>query len=160
MLDVLEHVPEPRAVLAEAHRVLRPGGVLVLSVPHRGLLAPLDALNVYPALRRRFPSWQPLEPADETGPGGHRHFTIEELGELLGNRFVIDRTARTGLGLAELVHLGLLVTFKGLLRLAGRLPGVAAAALPRVPRRRPHSGRSARLSPDGQGDRRAGGKRE
>lgn len=116
MLDVLEHVPEPRVLLAEAHRVLRAGGALVLSVPHRGLLAPLDALNVYPGLQRRFPSWQPLEPADETGPAGHRHFTIDELGELLGDRFVIDRTSRTGVGLAELVHLGLLVGFKGLIR--------------------------------------------
>ena len=70
MLDVLEHVPEPRAVLTEVRRVLRPGGVVVLSVPHRGLLAPLDSLNVYPALQRRFRSWQPVEPADERGRRG------------------------------------------------------------------------------------------
>jgi SAM-dependent methyltransferase len=31
--QVLEHVPEPRPVLAECARVLRPGGELVLSVP-------------------------------------------------------------------------------------------------------------------------------
>ena len=79
MLDVLEHVPEPRAVLTEVRRVLRPGGVVVLSVPHRGLLAPLDSLNVYPALQRRFRSWQPVEPADETGPDGHLHFTVAEI---------------------------------------------------------------------------------
>ncbi len=116
MLDVLEHVPEPKDVLAEAHRVLRPGGVLVMSVPHRGLLAPLDALNVYPALRRRFPSWQPVDAADETGTGTHQHFSISEIRELLGTRFAVDRVARTGLGVTEIVHLGLLVTFKGLLR--------------------------------------------
>jgi SAM-dependent methyltransferase len=116
MLDVLEHVPDPRAVVAEIRRVLSPGGALVLSVPHRGLFARLDSLNVYPALQRRFPSWQPVEPADETGPDGHRHFALEELEELFGDRFVVDRMARTGLGLAELAHLTLLVTFKGLLR--------------------------------------------
>jgi SAM-dependent methyltransferase len=119
MLDVLEHVPEPRAALTEARRVLRPGGVILLSVPHRGLLAPLDSLNVYPALQRRFRSWQPVEPADETGPDGHLHFTAGEIRDLLGPGFTIDRTAKTGLGLAELVHLGLLVTFRGLLNWRG-----------------------------------------
>ena len=31
--QVLEYVPEPRAVIAEIRRVLKPGGTLVLSVP-------------------------------------------------------------------------------------------------------------------------------
>jgi SAM-dependent methyltransferase len=33
LTQVLEHVPEPRAVLAEIHRVLKPSGVLWLSAP-------------------------------------------------------------------------------------------------------------------------------
>jgi SAM-dependent methyltransferase len=34
MSEVLEHVPDDGAALREAHRVLRPGGVVAISVPH------------------------------------------------------------------------------------------------------------------------------
>ncbi len=33
LLDVIEHIPEPHKSLAELHRVLKPGGCLVLQVP-------------------------------------------------------------------------------------------------------------------------------
>ena len=110
LLDVLEHLADPRRAVAEAHRALRPGGVLVLSVPHRGPLRRLDALNVYAALRRSRPGWPPLEPATESAGGTHRHYSVSQLEALLAPWFAIDRVARTGLGLSELVYLaGLLV---------------------------------------------------
>ncbi len=121
LLDVLEHVAKPEAVLQEIRRVVRPGGYLIVSVPHRGLLAPLDPMNVYPQLRRRFPSWLPLNSAEESGTGVHRHFSAGELAAVLGPGFSVDRMKRSGLGLSEALYLVMLVACKGLLRRDGPL---------------------------------------
>ena len=116
LLDVLEHVADPAAVLAEVRRILRPGGSVIVSVPHRGLLERLDSLNVYPALRRRFPSWPALDAADEVDGAQHRHYSRAELEALLGSDIAVDKVARTGLGLAEIVHLAVLIVARVMLR--------------------------------------------
>jgi SAM-dependent methyltransferase len=109
LLDVIEHVEAPEQVLGEAARVLRQGGTLIVTVPHKGLTRHLDALNIYESLRRTRPS---LPPHDEgllaTEDGEHRHFTADELAEMFGAQFTIEEIARTGLGLQELVHLAML----------------------------------------------------
>jgi SAM-dependent methyltransferase len=125
MLDVVEHVEPPEAAIAEARRAVRDGGFVVVSVPHRGLLHRLDALNVYESLRRRRPHWPPLEAATESGGHEHSHFRISELEALLRPHFEVDRVARTGLGLQELFHLGLLI-----LRVPLRAERVTRALLP------------------------------
>src|SRR5262249_54035732 len=73
ILDVVEHLSDAESVLAEVRRVLKPGGALIVSVPHRGPLSALDSNNAYSALRRRWPSFLPLEPCEESASGTHRH---------------------------------------------------------------------------------------
>jgi len=91
---------------------------MIVSVPHRGALHRLDALNVYSALRRRRPSWPPLESATCSAGGKHRHFSVRELEAFLEPGFRVERVTRTGLGLEEPIYL--------------------AALLGRVPARRTH----------------------
>jgi SAM-dependent methyltransferase len=113
-LDVLEHCPDPAAATAELARVLRPGGTLVVSVPHAGLLGGLDSLNLYARLRPGAepptddPSWA-LQPH-------HRHFAVDELARLLGPAFEVDAVRRSGAGVAELLNLPLLLATRGLSR--------------------------------------------
>ena len=115
LLDVLEHLPAEGPALAEAWRVLSPGGTLLLSVPYLGPAARADSLNLYSALRDRFPFLLPLDPTEQGFPR-HRHYSIADLRCLFADRFRVDRVARTGLGLAEPINLLVLLLCRGLLR--------------------------------------------
>lgn len=115
LLDVIEHVPDERAVVREAARLVRAGGTLVLSVPHAGLLRRWDSINRCPDL---------IDPA-EIAPfrqlareGGeiHRHYSARELRALLDPYFRVNAVQYTGLGVAEVVNIGLLWFCKRLLR--------------------------------------------
>jgi methionine biosynthesis protein MetW len=75
-LDVLEHVLDPRHLLGELARVLRPGGVLVLTTPN---------IRFYPFLVELIRGRFPRTSRDPRGyDGGHLHyFTFADVRSLL-----------------------------------------------------------------------------
>jgi len=114
MLDVLEHLPpgEEGRALGDVARVLQPGGRLVLSTPNRGLLAPLDSLNAYLALRGRAGDATLAATLALRGdPPRHRHYSAAQVGRLLSaHGLVVERVSYSGVGLAEPINLALLLT--------------------------------------------------
>jgi SAM-dependent methyltransferase len=122
LLDVLEHVPDDRSVVREISRLLRPGGTLVLSVPNAGRLAAWDSLNVYTRLVHSARLAPTDDPSWEVSPH-HRHYSLEQILDLLGDNFSLRSVHYTGLGVAEPVNLLLLLGFRALFRLP-RLYGV------------------------------------
>lgn len=81
VLDVLEHLADPARVLAELHRVVKPGGALHLQVPCEG-----DALSVWRWLPPPARYWK-------RDLGGHvQRFRRAELVQLVRNAgFAIER---------------------------------------------------------------------
>ena len=84
MMHMLYHVPEPARAVAEAARVLRPGGVLLVATNSRRHLAEMNELSAPAAgpgapceRRSRTPgSWTALVTADET-----RRFVAMQFGD-------------------------------------------------------------------------------
>jgi len=117
--DVIEHVPEEKHVLNEIHRILRPGGILIITAPHRGLFSFLDTDNYGFYLRTFLPELyacisgfrKTAFPVKRSASYDrkHRHYAITDLERLLGSSGFADgyemmNVRRSGLILGALAR--------------------------------------------------------
>ncbi|MFN8592074.1 MAG: methyltransferase domain-containing protein [Thermomicrobiales bacterium] len=128
LLDELALVVQEEEALAEAARVLLPGGILLLRVPASGRLAWLDGYNAYRYLRDISHRGQPL--AETRGVGWRRHYRRADIRDLLRPHFRMRRLRGFGLGLSDASRLGLNLFWRWLLRSPR-----GDAAIERIPRR-------------------------
>jgi SAM-dependent methyltransferase len=110
LLDELALTVREEEALAEAARVLRPGGLLLLRVPAGGRIAWLDGYNVYRYVWETTGRGGRLREA--AGTGWRRHYRRDDVRQLLRPHFHVRAMADTGLGLAEIVRLGLLLAWR------------------------------------------------
>jgi SAM-dependent methyltransferase len=114
LLDELALTVREEEALAEAARVLRPGGVLLLRVPAAGALAWLDGFNAYRYLRETTRRGKPLP--EVAGVGWRRHYPRDDLRELLRPHFRVQDVRAVGIGLSDAARLGLLIFWRWALR--------------------------------------------
>ena len=100
--------------LAEAGRVLRPGGMLLLRVPAGGRLAWLDGYNAYRYMREITRRGRLLP--EVKGVGWRRHYRREDVRELLRPHFRVRAMRASGIGLSDGARLGLSLFWRWALR--------------------------------------------
>jgi len=96
--ETLEHVDNEAVFLSEVHRVVKPGGTVLLSVPNRGFMAFFDVDNIFfrPILlfAKRFNLYTGF---DDYHLKYHRNYSLQELENLFEAKFVIERVYYGGL---------------------------------------------------------------
>jgi SAM-dependent methyltransferase len=95
IVDYLEHIQDDRAFAQELARILVPGGILVVNVPH---LQPGSPLNRFRHRIGLTDAWH-----GHLRPG----YTVEGLREVLGPRFAIERAVTYSRFGSELVDTAL-----------------------------------------------------
>lgn len=93
MLDVLEHVPSEKKTLDEIFRILKPGGTLIITTPHKGLFGFMDPEKYIYFINTRMP-WlyntiykiKNGRPPEKDRPGydqDHRHYSLKDFQKML-----------------------------------------------------------------------------
>lgn len=100
LAEVIEHVGDQnkQLVIDEAHRVLKEGGLFILTCPYAGLFAWMDPMD----FKRRFPhiyrfymkrtGYRPHTPIEI----GHKHLSFRELKRLFRGRFRFETVRYCG----------------------------------------------------------------
>lgn len=107
--EVLEHTKDDRATLKEIARVTKPGGVLLISTPHKGLFAGLDPDNVLNSFFKGVSKLRIPKPGGGRFYAGfsfdwHRHYSESQLKELLGEDWEVEKVYYGGLLLYPLLY--------------------------------------------------------
>jgi len=95
IVDYLEHIADDRAFARELARIVRPGGGVIINVPH---LRPRSLLNRVRHAIGLTDAWH-----GHLRPG----YTVEQLRDLLGPDFVVERAETYSRSFSELVDTGL-----------------------------------------------------
>jgi SAM-dependent methyltransferase len=95
IVDFLEHIPDDRGFVRDLARILKPGGSLIVNVPH---LKPRSLLNRFRHRIGLTDEWH-----GHLRPG----YGVEDLGRLLAPEFVIERSIAYSGSFSELIDTGL-----------------------------------------------------
>ncbi len=105
LLDQLALTVLEEEALAEAARVLHPGGILLLRVPAAGRLAWLDGYTAFRYIQEITHRGRSLPEA--AGVGYRRHYRREDVRKLLRPHFRVRAMRASGIGLSDSARLAL-----------------------------------------------------
>jgi SAM-dependent methyltransferase len=114
LLDELALTVLEEEALAEAARVLRPGGILLLRVPAAGRLAWLDGYTAFRYIQEITHRGRSLPEA--AGVGYRRHYRREDVRMLLQPHFRVRAMRASGIGLSDSARLALSLFWRWLLQ--------------------------------------------
>ena len=97
--DAFEHVDDEKKTMDEIYRVVKPGGILVFSVPYKGLFGFLDSFNMKFYFPRVYKFWKGkrFDPEVYKKAPWHRHYSLKDLKRFFDGKFIIEKKHRGGL---------------------------------------------------------------